>query len=118
MADGQALMDYVIGGTPISCADKADLDGDGAVNTYDVHLFLSRYSTGLVTVEAGQKVKIGVEVALTQAQKEALEESNSNGAYGGLCADSPVWAPQRSGRYAAFHPCPWLLWQLVRSLHV
>ena len=81
VADGQALMDYVIGGTPISCADKADLDGDGAVNTYDVHLFLSRYSTGLVTVEAGQKVKIGVEVALTQAQKEALDESNPNGAY-------------------------------------
>lgn len=81
VADGQALMDYVINGTPISCADKTDLDGDGTVNTYDVHLFLSRYSTGLVTVEAGQKVKIGVEVALTQAQKDALDEVCPNGAY-------------------------------------
>ena len=81
VADGQALMDYVINGTPISCADKADLDGDGNVNTYDVHLFLSQYSTGLVTVEAGQKVQIAVEVALTQSQKDDLDARFPNGAY-------------------------------------
>ena len=39
--DGQALLDYVTGArASISSVDFADINHDGRVDTYDVHLFL------------------------------------------------------------------------------
>lgn len=41
-SDGQALLDYLVGNRPtISHSEYADLDGDGDVDTYDVHLLFN-----------------------------------------------------------------------------
>ena len=43
-ADGQLLLDHVTLGTELTAnADYADMNGDGQVNTYDVHQFLRLY---------------------------------------------------------------------------
>lgn len=81
-ADAQALLDYVTGvRAEIAHLERADLSGDGAVSTYDVHLLLSRYQ-GFVTVPAGGSTTVDVTVRLSEAGREALGKQNyPTGAY-------------------------------------
>ena len=82
--DAQAILDFVTGNIeaiPVN-ADKADLDGDGDVDSYDAHLLLQKLAeaqsaTNLVAVPAGGKVKIG----LTFDLKQSIEAYNDNGNY-------------------------------------
>ena len=81
LADAQALSDFVLLGKPlVAAADRADLSGDGKVNTYDVHCFLERYQ-GAVTVPAQGQTTVSVTFTLTDAEKARLEQENPKGAY-------------------------------------
>ena len=80
-ADGQALLDYVVGvSTEIKNADKADLDNDGDVDTYDVYLFFKELGTGVAMVPANGSVNVTVTVELTSAWDEYLDVAE-NGIY-------------------------------------
>ena len=61
--------------------DYADLDGSGAVTTYDAYLLLEGLNGGTVTLPAGGKTDITVTMTLTEAQKKALDEKYESGAY-------------------------------------
>ncbi len=80
-ADGQALLNHAVLGTALAAnADAADLNGDGTVSTYDVHLFLKQYQSA-VEVPAKGSVTVTVTITLTAAEKELLNAENPNGAY-------------------------------------
>lgn len=80
--DVQAILDYVVGiRRELINADLADLDGNGAITSYDAWLLLQKLNTGLVTLPADGKVTVTLELALTEDQKAALNESYENGAY-------------------------------------
>ncbi len=80
--DGQALLDYVTGArTSISNADAADLNHDGQVDTYDVHLFFGKLGKDTVTVPANGSVQITVTMELTKAEKANLDRYYTSGAY-------------------------------------
>ena len=80
--DGQALLDYVTGArASISSADFADINHDGRVDTYDVHLFLGKLGKDTVTVPANGSVKLTVTMTLTEEQKAELDRYYTNGAY-------------------------------------
>ena len=53
--DVQALLDYVVGErTEIANEPNADLDGDGAVTTYDAYSLLKGLNSGLMTLTCGR----------------------------------------------------------------
>ena len=77
--DAVALLEYVIGvRESITNLDKADLNGDGKVNTRDAYIELLGCD---VEVPANGSVQIDVEIALTEAQKQALNTDVTNGSY-------------------------------------
>ncbi len=60
-ADGQALLDYVVGvRSEISHENRADLDKNGDITTYDAYLFYHQISGGVVAVPANGNVHITV----------------------------------------------------------
>ena len=72
-ADGQLLLDHVTLGTELTAnADYADMNGDGQVNTYDVHQFLRLYQ-GAVEVPASGSVTVDVRMTLTSDEKARLD---------------------------------------------
>ena len=80
--DAQALLDYVTGLTDsISNEDKADLNGDGQITTYDVHKFLTALDAGTVTVPGGETVTVTVTLSMTDEAKAYVDETYPNGAY-------------------------------------
>ena len=80
-ADAQCLLDHVVLGTELTAnADFADLSGDGAVTTYDAHLYL-RALAARVEVPTGGTVTVQVTMELTAAEKARLDQENPNGAY-------------------------------------
>lgn len=63
--DAQALLDFVTGARQTIENDPyADLNGDGEVSTYDVHLFLKRLGRDSVTLPAHGSVEISSRCAL------------------------------------------------------
>ena len=71
-ADAQHLLDHVTKGTALAAnASQADLNGDGVVNTYDVHLFLALCQAS-VEVPASGSVTVNVSMTLTDAEKARL----------------------------------------------
>lgn len=75
-SDAQALLDYVTGArSEIRHPDKADLSGDGTVDTYDVYLMLHLYQ-GYVTVPANGSVSVEARIALSDADRETLSKEN------------------------------------------
>lgn len=80
--DGQALLDYATGVRKVlTNEDKADLNGDGEINSYDSYLFFLSLNTGYAVVPANGSVEVQVTLELTDTQKEELNEYYSNGAY-------------------------------------
>lgn len=80
--DATAILEYVTGvRTELNDQENADLDGDGDIDNYDAYLFLVRVSTVPVTVPANGKVEVAVTLALTEAQKEELNDAYPTGAY-------------------------------------
>lgn len=78
--DAQLLLDYIIKGTAlIANAENADVNGDGVVDTYDVHVLLN---TDLPEIKIGKEtVHVKVTISLTDEEKEILDEQNPGGAY-------------------------------------
>ena len=80
-ADGQLLLEHVTLGTELKAnAEFADLDGDGKVNTYDVHQFLRLYQSA-VEIPAGESVTVQAAITLSEAEKARLDAENPCGAY-------------------------------------
>ncbi len=80
--DAQALLDFVTGARQTIENDSyADLNGDGEVSTYDVHLFLKRLGRDSVTLPAHGSVEISVTLRLTDAQKQELDALYTGGAF-------------------------------------
>lgn len=105
-ADAQLLLDHLVQGATLAAnADHADVSGDGKVNTYDVHALLSLLNSGVVTVPAKGGVTVEVTIALTEAQKQALDQSYENGAYvEGFVRATP--APTQEGEQGPVHSIP------------
>ncbi len=79
--DVQTLLDHVVDNEiKLYNADLADLSGDGEITTYDAYLLLGQMNAGLVELPANGAVEITVELALTDDEKEYLE-NDPNGAY-------------------------------------
>ena len=63
--DGQALLDFATGKvSDIDNRDYADLNGDGAVSSYDAYLFLTLLESSVVEVPAYGSVSVTVNVEL------------------------------------------------------
>lgn len=75
--DGQALLEYLIGGEDIYHKDNADIDADGDIDTYDAYLFFTLLNEGAVTVPANSSVKISVSIKLG----ENIADFDDKGAY-------------------------------------
>lgn len=65
-ADAQALLDYVVQGTEIGNADRADLSGNGSVSAYDAELLLNQLEDGQFYI-SGEKT-VGVTGVAPDAQ--------------------------------------------------
>lgn len=72
---------WLASGRRFPTSHMGDLDGDGAVTSYDAYLLLRALNSGVMTLPAGGQAEIQVELALTQAQKTRLNEAYSAGAY-------------------------------------
>ena len=80
-ADAQALLSFVTTGAALTAnSDAADLSGDDAVTTYDVHLLLKALYTN-VTIPAGGSITVDVTMELSDAEKARLDAENPNGGY-------------------------------------
>lgn len=83
--DAQALLDYVVKGTALrKDQDKADVNGDGTVNTADVTKFLNDMAlpeNENVNVPAGGSVTVYGEIELDAAAVEAVLAKAPNGFY-------------------------------------
>lgn len=68
-------------GTELKANEEyADLNGDGKVNTYDVHQFLRLYQSA-VEIPAGESVTVQATITLSDAEKATLDAENPCGAY-------------------------------------
>ena len=78
--DARVILDYAVGKlTEID--PKADLDGDGAVTTYDAHLLLAGLHTEAFTLAPGRTAQITVTLTLTDETKADLDKRYPDGAY-------------------------------------
>ena len=77
IADAQYLLEYLAGNVArIYNADKADIDEDGDVDTYDAYLAFTTLGEATTIIEAGDSVEITATVDLT-----VPEELDVNGNY-------------------------------------
>jgi len=75
--DGQTLLDYLVGSvSEIENRERADIDGDGDVDTRDVYTFFVKFNSGTVTLPADGTVRISVTASLTD-----ISEYDDCGAY-------------------------------------
>ena len=80
-ADGQILLDYATGlDVTLSNSDKADLDGDGEIDSYDSYLFFTMLNAGGAVVPANGSAKVTVTISLSGTDKNWLA-NYENGAY-------------------------------------
>jgi len=80
-ADGQILLDYATGlDVTLTNADKADLNGDEKINSYDSYLFFTMLKAGGAVVPANGSANVTVTISLSGADKEWLA-NYENGAY-------------------------------------
>ena len=80
-ADGQILLDYATGlDVTLYNTDKADLNADGEINSYDSYLFFTMVNEGGAVVPAGGSTEVTVTITLSEADREWLAYYE-NGAY-------------------------------------
>ncbi len=80
--DAQAILDYAAGAREsLTNFDKADLNADGVVGTYDAYLLLKDLSTGLLVLPEGGSAQVQVTLTLTDDQKAKLDADYPAGAY-------------------------------------
>ena len=80
-ADGQILLDYATGlDVTLVNTDKADLDADGEIDSYDSYLFFAKLQTSGATVPANGSAQVSVTIKLSANDREWLE-NYENGAY-------------------------------------
>lgn len=77
MSDAQAVMDFVILGSAIENTELADVDGDGTINDYDVHLIIEALDGEAAYVSAAESV--GVAGVAPDAQLLAMKVFGVNG---------------------------------------
>ena len=81
-ADGQTLLDYATGVVKeLTNKEKADVDGDGDIDSHDAYTFLSQLYNTTAVLPAGGSVEITVDFSLTEDMKATLDESYPNGTY-------------------------------------
>ncbi len=81
LKDAQIVLDYCAG-LINEIAPIADVNGDGNITTYDAYLILTTAGdTSEITLPAGGKVEITVQVKLPAALKQELDAKYVNGAY-------------------------------------
>ena len=98
-ADGQALLDFAAGAlAAITNADKADLNADGTVGSYDAYLFFQMLGKSGATVAANGSATVEVTVKLSNDDHAWLSNYPS-GAYleGYVYAESVVDAEGVAG---------------------
>ena len=79
--DGQALLDYATGlRTELFNADKADIDGDDDIDSFDAYLFLAA-AEAITTVPAGGSVEVTVNVTIPDDWKADIDYFYPNGTY-------------------------------------
>lgn len=79
-ADAQRLLDHINGVEELTDTTYADLNGDGEISSYDVHVLLKLLAQ-VVTVPAGKSVTVTCEFSLTDDEKAKLKKENPAGAY-------------------------------------
>ena len=80
--DGQAILNYATGvAVNLTNQEKADLDADGDVDTYDAYLFLSRLNAGTAMVPANGAAQVTVTAKLSDDSKAAMDYNYPNGTY-------------------------------------
>ena len=80
--DGQILLDYATGlEVTLYNEDKADLDADGDIDSYDSYLFFQLLNTSGAVVPANGTAKVTVTIALSDNEKAYLDTYYTNGAY-------------------------------------
>ena len=80
--DGQTLLDYATGiPTTVYNQDKADLDLDGDIDSYDAYLFLRDLSAATAALPANGSAEITVEFSIPEDFKPAIDEAYPNGTY-------------------------------------
>ena len=80
--DGKRLLDYATGLlVQLYNQDKADVDGDGDIDSHDAYVFLSGLSTTTAVLPANGSVDIRVDFSLSESMKAELNEAYPNGTY-------------------------------------
>ena len=80
-ADGQILLDYATGlDVTLVNTDKADLDADGEIDSYDSYLFFAKLQTSGATVPANGSAQVSVTIKLSAGDRKWLD-CYENGAY-------------------------------------
>ena len=80
--DGQAILDYATGvAEDLKNIDKADLNGDGDVDSYDAYLFLKDLNSAVAVVPAGGSAEITVSFSMSASWKATVDYYYPNGTY-------------------------------------
>ena len=80
--DGLEILNYAIGATDsLSNIDKADLDADGDVDSYDAYLFLNGLNSAVAVLPAGGSAEVTVNFSLSEQWKATLDYYYPNGTY-------------------------------------
>ena len=89
--DGQAILDYATGvAETLYSIEKADLDADGDVDSYDAYLFLKNLNSAAAVVPANGSAEVTVTFSMSDDWKAVLDYYYPNGTYiqGYLFAES------------------------------
>jgi len=81
-SDGQALLDFATGlGVNLSNRAKADVDGDGDIDSHDAYVFLRDLNGVSAALPANGSATVSVEFSMTDELRALVEECYPNGTY-------------------------------------